>query len=180
MNAYRIGILFAAIAALSSMVICRPLWLSANTFLDTFISHEIIAALIVILTITFASVANMHLSINRIERGVSAERRADIVKIRSSINSEAWLLFWMFLLGVAALVLKGAAGDDIHLKAAAHAIVCIVLLVNMLVLHTIYRAIFNLVAAQNVLTAHSRNPKGQSDGETKGTEDFTGESPPTG
>lgn len=172
MKSFRVGILFAFIAVAGMAVVSRPHWLSDNTFLDTFISHEIIAVLVVILTITFASVANIHLSLNRLAEA-SPRRKQQIGEIRKEINSEAWVIFWSFIVCVIALVTKGAADGNPYVVAASHAVGAVVLLLNLLVLHTIYRAIFALVAAESAVKRSNANGEG-------GDQDYSSESPPAG
>ncbi|WP_271185254.1 hypothetical protein [Maricaulis virginensis] len=161
MKIYRLGLIFVSSALLGSAAICRPAWLSENSFLDSFVSHEIMAFLIVVLTITFASVANLHLSLARtIERLVtSPERRAVVDKeyaepLRADLNSSAWLLFWAFVVCAISLVVKGQFDDNDHVVAFVHAVAVEVTIINGLVLHDIYRTVFIVIKAATVSGAH--------------------------
>lgn len=149
MKAWRIGILFAFIAVIGAMTVCEPVWLARNKFLDALMSHELVALLVVILTITFASVANIHLAISRMVRQMpdpwAAANAAE--GVRGEINSNAWTIFVAFLVALGALVIKGAWSEHVHAVAAAHAVGLTILLLNVLVLHDIYRSIFALAAA---------------------------------
>lgn len=150
MKVWRIGILFAAIAILGSMVVCQPGWLASNEFLLTIMTHELVSILVVILTITLASVANIHLAITRMLGGVKGDKTAATNAangVRREINTNAWTIFWAFVLAVAALVWKGAYPNNLHIVAAAHAIGLTILLVNVMILHDIYRATFGLARA---------------------------------
>ena len=170
MKIFRYGLLFSTIAVLGAMVVCQPGWLANNWFINQFVSSEIVAVLIVILTITFASVANIHLSLNRISQRHGKSFADRLARIRRKINGDAWLIFWAFVVCLAALLIKGGAGENVYLLAVAHAVALVVLLINVLVLHTIYRSIFALVAAENLNVGGDRN----------GGQDFTSESPEIG
>jgi hypothetical protein len=150
MKIYRFGIFFVFAAVMLATVICKPQWLADNNFLKEFISSEIVAVLIVILTITFASVANIQFALNRIEYRLGKEIKSKIVDIRGELNSDAWIIFWGFIVCISALVLKGAF-ENIHVQALANAIALIVLLLNVLVMHAIYRSLFALIHAESIL-----------------------------
>lgn len=62
----KIIILVALAAVLAVACICQPSLLSENTILNGLMNHEVLALMAVILTVTLASVANIHLAINRI------------------------------------------------------------------------------------------------------------------
>ena len=91
----------------------------------------------------------MHLSLNRLGKRVNATHARTINQIRDEINSNAWFLFWAFIVCIIALIAKGWAPENAHLVAAVHAITLIVLLINVLVMHTIYRSVFAMVSAEN-------------------------------
>lgn len=173
MKNWRIGILFAFVAILGAIAVSKPVWLSSNVFLRDFISFEIIAVLVVILTITFASVANIHLALNRIEAKAKGSRKSRIGEIRQEVNSDAWVIFWAFIVCVAALLIKGAFPQNVHIVAAANAVGLTVLLINALVLHTIYRAIFALVTVENLLGEESTSSSEKA-------QDYSNDSPPAG
>jgi len=125
-----------------------PKVLAENTFLDAFVSHEIMAFLIVILTITLASVGSIHLTMTetlqrmvpdkeareRVEKGAAADFRAEI-------NSSAWYLFWAFVVCAASLVVKGQWHND-YVKSAVHGLAITVVILNLLILRDLYKTIF--------------------------------------
>ena len=59
-------ILVAFILFCSVSTVVKPEFLANNVFLVEFVNQELLALLAVILAITFASVANIHLALNRI------------------------------------------------------------------------------------------------------------------
>lgn len=150
LKVWRIGLLSAAIAVLGSVVVAHPDWLSKNTLLATMMTHELISILVVILTVTLASVANIHLAITRMTMSSQGDR--DVVRlvaseVRKEINDNAWTIFWSFVAAILVLIWKGAFPNNEFIVAACHAIGLIVVMLNVLVLHDLYRATFKLAAA---------------------------------
>jgi hypothetical protein len=158
MKAFRIGLLFAFVAIVGAMVVCQPTWLADNEFLKSVMTHELLGLLVVILTITFASVANIHLAITRMVSSAGQNRDAaneSARGIRREINSNAWTIFAAFIVAVGSLLWKGAFPHNVFIVAASHAIGLIVIMVNVLILHDIYRAIFGLAGADTGGTDHT-------------------------
>ena len=146
MKIVRYGIFFSSVAIAGAVVISRPDWLAANTFVQAFVGPDLLSLLVVILTITFASVANIHLSLNRFQASAAPSRKQAIDDIRGEINDNAWLIFTAFIVCVVSLLAKGAFTDPVGI-AATDAICLLVLLVNALVMHDLYHAIFALASA---------------------------------
>lgn len=153
MKAWRIGLLCFFAAIVGSISVCEPAWLAKNGFLLNLMTHELLGLLVVILTITFASVANIHLAISRMVSRAANRSAAGAAanSVRREINSNAWTIFAAFLVALASLVLKGAFQDNDHVVAVAHAVGLTVIALNVLVLHDIYRSIFGLAAADTAL-----------------------------
>jgi small basic protein len=154
--------LFALGTVLGVLTICQPGALANNTFLGSFVSHEIMAFLIVVLTITFASVANIHLQITNMVRSLSApeaQRRVETelaAPLRREINSSSWLLFWAFVVCALALVLKGQFPENAYVVSFVHATAIVVTTINAIVLYDIHQTIFALAPA---LTPGTPNAK---------------------
>lgn len=129
---WRVGILCAFIAIIGSLSVCRPTALSRNSFLTQFMGPDLISALVVILTITFASVANIHLSIGRmIIRSKNPQAAKDAAsRVRSQINSNAWLIFWGLVVVLVALFIYGEFPRDDMVRAVMVAICLTVVLLN--------------------------------------------------
>lgn len=140
MEKVRYGTLTFFATFLGSIVVYRPYWLADNKFLDDFISSEIVAVLVLILTITFASVANIHLTLTRISSLV--DDSAAIGKIRKRINRSASLILWSFIFAILMLIVKGWSLGNVYLVALSHGACLLILLLNVLILHTIYRSVF--------------------------------------
>jgi hypothetical protein len=144
-NAYGIIIAYTLFVAVATL--CKPDFLGGNSFLDSLVGPELLSLLAVILSITFASVANIHLALNRIIRrafGDVHEGQEAARPSREQINSNAWLLFYAFLVCAAALFLKSLAPDSDTIKSAMNGVAIGSLLVNVLVFRDIYSTIFQL------------------------------------
>jgi hypothetical protein len=143
-------VLFVAVATL-----CRPEFLAHNSFLSQFITHELLSLLAVIMTITFASVANMHFIVSRLVASAPPERQQAVTNaadgMREELDSNAWLLFWAFVAAIAFLIVKGAMGSNLFILSAMHGLGLGALLVNVLVFHDIYSTMFKLAAAPGTL-----------------------------
>lgn len=128
-----------------------PNILGENKFLKVFVSHELLAFLIVILIITFASVANINLAVSRTQTSIQdSESRKNIEEqfakpLRNETQSSAWLLFWSIIICVASLITKGFWDEDIGVTSLVHGIALIILVINAVVIHDIYSTIFELI-----------------------------------
>ena len=160
-------ILFCAVSTVS-----KPEFLAANYFLKGFINHEILALLAIILAITFASVANIHLALNRIVMRAFGRKSAlgqqASEPVRQEINSNAWWLFWGFIACAISLIVKGSMPEHIYVVSAMNGVALSVLLLNVLVFYDIYRAIFRIVGS-------GIDGSGDADDDKK----FDPETPPT-
>jgi hypothetical protein len=142
--------------------VCRPNWLSDNTFIQAFVGPDLLSLLVVIVTITFASVANIHLSLNRFTAHASPKIRQGVSEIRAEINSNAWLIFAAFVASVMSLIVKGELTGYPTGLAAADGVCLLALLLNVLVMHDLYHAIFALASA-NLSRASEAEPVDEID-----------------
>lgn len=156
MKIVRYGIFFCSATVVFAIVVCRPSWLVDNKFIDEFVGPELLSLLVVILTITFASVANIHLSLHRFTVSASKERRESIRDIRTEINYNAWLIFSAFVICVISLFVKGTVGDNLVGEAVTNGVCLLVLLLNVLVMHDLYHAIFALVSTDTPQSIKSK------------------------
>ncbi|WP_312419767.1 hypothetical protein [Shinella sp.] len=126
----------------------RPELLASNTFLQGIVSHEIVSILIVLLTITLASVANIHLALGRLKATLAAKGidiTPNIVRARSELSRNAWGMFSSFCLLLVVLVVRGAV-ISVFWISACHAAVIVIVTFNLLVLYDIYASIFMLTS----------------------------------
>lgn len=147
-------IAFSTIAAV--LTIYRPTVLADNDFLGEFVSHEILALLIIIVTITLASIGNIHLTITRLASRFENKAEGELAAkpARDELNSSGWSLLWAFGVCVVVLLLKGAYGSDVYVRSGANGAALIVLLFNMLVLKDIYETVFDLVEQDGAAGEH--------------------------
>ena len=97
-------ITFIVLAALVvGLSVCAPATLAENGFLKGFINHEILNILAVIVTITIASIATIHIWFNELE-----EKHGKKVfgKARREINSSAFWLLGLFLVALLLLIVR--------------------------------------------------------------------------
>ncbi|PTW44705.1 hypothetical protein C8J25_109135 [Sphingomonas faeni] len=155
-NIWRIGILFASIAIVGALSISRPAVFAKNRFLQAFMGPDMVSVLIVMLTITFASVANIHLSITRMVALAPdrAEAAGAAGRARAQLNTNAWTIFWAFAVSLLSLIVNGEYPKDELVQSTTTGVCLVVLILNGLVMHDIYRSIFLLVANE---------PQGASD-----------------
>lgn len=94
----------ALLFILISLVICRPTWIGdENGFMKEFVNHEFLNVLGVILAITLASLAQAHLSLNKIEE---RHGKAVLDRTRSEVKEAASYLIWLFIAGFAVVFAK--------------------------------------------------------------------------
>lgn len=145
---------------LASMVICKPEWLTMNQFMRDFASFNFLSLLAVILTVTLASVANIHLAINRI---ISKHLLGNMDQIqiaesvKSEIKSNAWTIFISFFVAVFVLFVSGLNKNDQLVTAICNASLLWLLLLNLMCILDIYRVIYGLVDIESNL--EQRNEK---------------------
>ncbi len=153
-------ILIALAAVLTCVVTYRPEWLSANTFLDGFVNHEILALFAVVLTVTLASVANIHLSINRmIAHSFSndAIAREMANKIKSEIRDNSRIIFFSFFAALFALIIKGLMPSEaIHIS-AVNGFLIWVLVLNLLTIMDVYNVVYGLSVIQSIIPSDATN-----------------------
>jgi hypothetical protein len=113
-----------------------------NAFLRNFINHELINILGVILAITLASVANIHLAFNRIEERYNAPDA--LSKSRGNLKKAAYWLIGLFVAGIVIVVSKPMASDPSTptLEALFNSAGLLVLLWQVLILVSLMQLVF--------------------------------------
>lgn len=151
-------IMIAAVTIGAVLTITHPSVLAKNMFLDAFISHEILALLIVILTITLASIGNIHLTLSRMVQRFEnkAEGELAATPARDEINSSGWSLLYAFAVCVIVLLIKGGTSSNIYAQSATNGAGLIILLFYMLVLKDIYETVFDLVKGESDAKEHEK------------------------
>src|SRR6266478_2285115 len=124
--------LIAAIAVVLICAIYNPSYLSdQNEFLHHFVNQELLALLGIIMTITLASAASLHLEFNKIEerykkRGLSNTRRG--------VAQGAYCLIALFLAATVLVVVKPLLPHSETAEALVNGIALILVLFNVLIL----------------------------------------------
>ena len=154
---------------LSGMVICKPHWLADNVFLQQFVNHEAIALMAVILTVTLASVANIHLALNRMVMKKfkdNAEIKAASATVKREMRDNAWLIFWGFTLTFVLLLIKGLNDENLIVLASINGIVVWTIFLFIACMFDIYQVVFGIADLELSLG-----------GSTGPSEDFSSDSP---
>ena len=135
-------VLIALIVVLTAASICRPLLLTdtGNPFLKDFVNQELLAFLGVIVTITLASAANLHLEFNRLE----SLTKETFVEARRAIKAYAILLLWLFGIAFALVVLKPIVAISPTINAAFNSGAIVIVVLNILSLADLTMAIFRI------------------------------------
>lgn len=145
----KIVIVIAMIAVALSGTFCAPEFFAKNSFLASFVTYEMLNILAVILTVTLASIANIHLSLNRIVKMNFKDRAKGAARasaVRREINHDGWLLFWLFIIACGLIFLKGAfEPSDLRIMSLVNSLGLVVLLTSLLVLCDIYQVIYTIV-----------------------------------
>lgn len=147
-------IIVAVAAVLTCVVTYRPDWLADNSFLDEFISHEILALFAVVLTVTLASVANIHLAINRmIVQSFRQDPKAQMLasEIKTEIRDNCRIIFVSFFLALTALIVKGLIPDEPVHVAIVNGFLIWVLVLNLLTIMDVYNVVYGLSDLQGSL-----------------------------
>src|SRR5262245_19090876 len=108
-----------------------PHWLSdKNDFLHHFVNHELLSLLGIIMTITLASAANLHLELNKIEERF---RRRGLTKTRQSVVQDSFFLIALFIVSIVLVVLKPLIGPSPVGEAILNGLALVIVLSNVLV-----------------------------------------------
>lgn len=144
------SIFLVAISAFISTM-ARPELLAENDFLKAIASHEIVSILVVILTVTMASVANIHLALGRL-KNTMADAGKDIsdqiADARVELSDNAWYLFGAFCLLIIVLLFKGWV-SNIYYISAFNGIILTIIALNLAILFDIYSSVYLLTSLDN-------------------------------
>lgn len=147
----KLAIVVGMITVAISATFCVPDFFGKNAFLSAFITFELLNILIVILTVTLASIANIHLSLNRVARLKFKDRAkgaAHADEVRREINQNGWLLFWLFVISCVLVFFKGSLpvnSPNVYWLSFVHSMGLVILFTSLLVLYDIYQVIYSLV-----------------------------------
>lgn len=135
--------LIASCAALVAVSVARPEFLSdQNAFLKEFVNHELLNVLGVILAITLASTANIHLTFNRIEERHNAP--GGLSQSRSNLKKATNWLIGLFLAGIILVILKPINAETPTEEALFNSSAMLILLWHVLVLVSLTQLVFRI------------------------------------
>jgi hypothetical protein len=133
-------ILFLYCACSASIVACRPDWFDdQNRFLKEFVTYNFLSLLGVILAITLASIANIHLEFNKIEERY---KNRGLAISRQNLRSNAHWLISSFVCGVLIVLVKPIAVSGTTSEAFFNAAAMLILLIHVLILISLTQLIF--------------------------------------
>lgn len=134
--------MIALTAVLAAVSAIEPAWLNdnGNPFLRDFVDNDLLSFLGVVVTITLASAANMHLQFNRIEIATGEA----FSEARRAVKAYAILLLWLFAASFALVIIKPLLGSGCHSNAGFNSAAIMIVLLNILALADLTLAIFRI------------------------------------
>lgn len=135
-------ILICLMTALAAGSVFQPYWLSdcGNSFLRDFVDQELLSFLGVIVTITLASAANMHLEFNRLQLATNE----GFQEARSAVRAYAILLLVLFAGAFALVILKPLFGSGLQSSAGFNSVAIVIVVLNIMALADLTLAIFRI------------------------------------
>jgi hypothetical protein len=120
-----------------------PLLLSdANRFLREFVNHEFLSVLGVILAITLASTAQLHLTLNQIEERY--KQAGGLSRTKVHVHRAAHCLIWLFVAGVTVVVLKPILAIQAWRQSLFNGMAIFIIVWNVLILMVVTRTVFKI------------------------------------
>ena len=89
--------------------ICSPKLLADNEFLKGFVNHEILGIMAVIMTISIASIATIHIWFNELE---AKHGQKVFGQSRREINQAAFIMIWLFVVQLGLLIVRSNFSDE--------------------------------------------------------------------
>lgn len=134
--------LIALVIALATISTVQACWLSddGNMFLKNFVNHELLSFLGVIVTITLASAANLHLEFNRLED----RTKESFPEARGAVKAYALMLMVLFAIAFALVILKPLLGTSITGSAGFNSAAIVIVALNMLSLADLTLTVFRI------------------------------------
>lgn len=134
-------------AILLSASICQPHLLSdrGNSFFREFVTHEMLGVIGVIVTITLASSASIHLELNKLE-----ERTGNAFhQARAAVRNSSIALVLAFGLAFLLVMAKPWLGGTDHASAALNSAAILIFLFSLAIMADLTMAIFRIPALRS-------------------------------
>lgn len=113
----------------------------ANDFLNEFINHEFLNFMGVIVTITLASTANIHIELRKKEEKAGTEF---LTETKDKVKKSAFSLIWVLALSVLVVVAKPLLPDSSQTISIVNGIGLILVLWGILVIYDITKLAFKM------------------------------------
>jgi hypothetical protein len=135
-------ILSIAISLLGLLCFEYPSLLNDNNkFLSSFVNHEFLAVPGIVVTISLASAANIHIELNRIEEKIS---KIIFQRVRYRLKLSAYSLLFILFSAMTLVCTKGAVQEESSWIPFLNSIAIILFIFCMLVLIDLTQAAFSL------------------------------------
>lgn len=112
-----------------------------NSFLKNFVNHEMLSFLGVVVTITLASTASLHIELNKLEEAAGGRV---FMKTRARIHMSAYALIWALVFAVGLVTSKPLFGETETATSLVNGAAILIILFNILVLADITKLTFSL------------------------------------
>lgn len=134
-------ILVMALATVLCVSAYAPAWLNdSNEFMKGFVNHEMLAIMGVIVSITLACTAQLHLTMNEIERNVG---KSILTNTRAGVKQAATALIVLFVLSLLVVFVKGVLPNESpQARSIVNGLALIIVLWAALILASITETIF--------------------------------------
>lgn len=113
-----------------------------NAFLSGFVNHELLNILGVIVAITLASAAQLHLTLNSIEERIGQDN--SFVSTRAGIRSSVYGLICLFLIALLIVMFKPMLASENWSQTLFNGASIIIVVWNVLVLISLTEAVFGV------------------------------------
>jgi hypothetical protein len=132
---------------LGALSFCHSSWLSDdNTFLKNFVNQELLAVLGVIVTITLASAASLHLELNRLED----EYDEQFNEARAATKCYAYMLILLFFAALGLVVVKPILATAAVGQAISNSLAILIIVLNLMALADLTTAVFQIPARRRI------------------------------
>lgn len=125
-----------------AIVVAAPWMLSdANEFLNGFVNHEFLGFMGVIVTITLASAANLHIELNKLEDRLNATL---FTRTRRDLRHSAFSLIAALIAAIILVILKPILSCGERAEAGLNGVAITILLASIMILIDLTQAAFSL------------------------------------
>lgn len=141
-------ILIGLATVLLAISFCQPYLLNdRNSFLKEFISEQLLATLGIILTVTLASAASLHLELNKLEDQTNKK----FTRTRRSVRRSAYSLLALFAAATLLVIVKPLLPSPPPYNAAvANTFAILILYFNLSVLYDLTRTVFAIPSISEI------------------------------